>query len=236
MRARLPETYGSGARHTEHAYVQGVLPADELLTLLPARRLLPDDWRQLAFADAWRSALARRLRAELGTDPGAWLRLAATVTASEGVAEELAWGSLLEGARCGGGPAARGGTPVGRTGPATPDEAIRLLERGDHLWAWPEGTLLRLADAEVVDAVLPRLGPDGPWLLAAYLLRYDRTPRAVLDRLLADRDADALRVLAAQSRWLEGSGAVERLVVLDDPEVDLALLRHWTPGPPSTGT
>ncbi|WP_405453941.1 hypothetical protein OG350_36215 [Streptomyces achromogenes] len=233
VRARLPETYGSGAQHIEHAYVQGVLPADELLTLLPARRLLllPYDWERLAFAHAWRAALARRLRAELGTDPDAWLRLAATVTASEAAREELTWAQLLRRARSGAGPAASAGTSIGRTGPATPEEAVKLLERGDHLWAWPEGTLLCLADAEVVDAVLPRLGPDGPWLLAAYLLRHARTPRIVLDRLLADRDPDALRVLAAQSRWMERSGAVARLVDLDDPEVDLALLRHWNPRP-----
>ncbi|MFF9001162.1 hypothetical protein ACF1GW_28765 [Streptomyces achromogenes] len=233
VRARLPEMYGSGAQHIEHAYVQGVLPADELLTLLPARRLLllPYDWQRLAFAHAWRAALARRLRAELGTDPGAWLRLAATVSASEAACEGLTWAQLLRRAQSGAGPAASAGTSIGRSGPATPDEAITLLERGDHLWAWPEGTLLCLADAEVVDAVLPRLGPDGPWLLAAYLLRHDRTPRTVLDRLLADRDADALRVLAAQSRWMERSGAVARLVDLDDPEVDLALLRHWNPRP-----
>lgn len=231
-RAQLPETYGSGAQHTERAYVQGVLTADELLTLLPARRLLllPYDWRRLAFADAWRSALARRLRAELGTDPDAWRRLAATVTASEAASEGLSWARLLERAQCGEGPRASAGTAIGRTRPATPDEAIKLLEHGDHLWGWPEGTLLCLADAEVVDAVLPRLGPDGPWLLAAYLLRHDRTPRTVLDRLLADRDHDALRVLAAQSRWMEHS-AVERLVDLHDPEVDLALLRHWLPRP-----
>ncbi|MFF8995649.1 hypothetical protein ACF09H_38120 [Streptomyces sp. NPDC014983] len=233
VRARLPETYESGAQHTERAYAQGVLSSDELLTLLPARRLLllPHDWRRLAFADAWRTALARRLHAELGTDPDAWLRLAATVTASETASEGLTWAELLERARSGAGPAASAGTSIGSTGPGTPDEAIKLLERGDHLWAWPEGTLLCLADAEVVDAVLPRLGPDGPWLLAAYLLRYDRTPRVALGRLLADRDHDALRVLAAQSRWLEQSGAVEHLVDLDDPEVDLALLRHWTPRP-----
>ncbi|MFE2263215.1 hypothetical protein [Streptomyces griseosporeus] len=233
VRARLPETYGSGAQHIERAYVQGVLPAEELLTLLPARRLLllPHDWRRLAFADAWRAALARRLHAELGDDPDAWLRLAATVTASEAAAEGLTWAQLLDRAQTGADPAASADTTIGRPRPGTPDEAIELLAHGDHLWAWPEGTLLCLADAEVVDAVVPRLGPDGPWLLAAYLLRHDRTPRAVLARLLADRDRRALRVLAAQSRWMHGSGAVERLVDLDDPDVDLALLRHWIPRP-----
>ncbi|MFI1712544.1 hypothetical protein [Streptomyces litmocidini] len=233
VRARLPETYGSGAQHIEQAYTQGVLPAEELLALLPARRLLllPHDWQRLAFADAWRAALARRLRAELGTDPDAWLRLAATVTASEAESEGLTWAELLERAQSGTGPATRAEKPIGRARPGTPDRAIELLEHGDHLWAWPEGTLLCLADAQVVDAVLPRLGPDGPWLLAAYLLRHERTPRAVLDRLLTDRDPAALRVLAAQARWMKRSGAVERLVDLDDPEVDLALLRNWNPRP-----
>jgi hypothetical protein len=233
VRARLPESYGSSAQHIERAYAQGVLPAEELLTLLPARRLLllPHDWRRLAFADAWRAALARRLRAALGTDPDAWIRLAAAVTASEAAEEGLPWEELVRRARSGAVPTASAGAVIGRTRPGTPDEAIRLLERGDHLWGWPEGTLLCLADADVVEAVLPRLGPDGPWLLAAYLLRHDRTPRVALDRLLADRDPDALRVLAAQSRWMRRSGAVERLVDLDDPETDRALLREWAPRP-----
>ncbi|MFB7215373.1 hypothetical protein [Streptomyces sp. NPDC056255] len=236
IRAKLPESYGSSTHLTEHAYRQGVLPADELLTMLPAHRLLqlPHDWRRLAFAEAWRSALARLLRSELGTDPCAWLRLAATVTASEAAEEGLTWAQLLGRAQSrsgGAAPAAGGGPLVSKPGPGTPDEAVGLLERGNHLWAWPAGTLLCLADAEVVDAVLPRLGPDGPWLLAAYLLRYDRTPLQVLDRLLAGRDRDALRILAEQSRRLKGSGAVERLVDLDDPDVDLALLRHWNPRP-----
>ncbi|MEU2670101.1 hypothetical protein ABZ622_14745 [Streptomyces sp. NPDC007164] len=234
IRAELPATHGSGAQLTEHAYRQGVLPADELLTLLPAHRLLalPHDWRRLAFAEAWRYALSRRLRAELGTDPDAWLRLAATVAASEAASEGLTWAELLRRAqsRSDGAVPARGGGPlVPKPGPGTPDEAIKLLERGNHLWTWPEGTLLCLADAEVVDAVLPRLGPDGPWLLAAYLLRYDRTPHRVLDRLLAGRDRDALRVLAEQARWMKKSGSVERLVDLDDPDVDLALLRQGSP-------
>ncbi|MFI5571909.1 hypothetical protein ACIA6T_32155 [Streptomyces sp. NPDC051740] len=68
-------------------------------------------------------------------------------------------------------------------------------------------------------------------MIATAVLRHDRTPRAVLDRLLVDRDRDALCVLAARSRWVERSGAVERLVDLDDPEVDLAPLRHWSPRP-----
>ncbi|MEU2129191.1 hypothetical protein [Streptomyces sp. NPDC018352] len=236
IRAQLPESYGSSTHLTEHAYRQGVLPAEELLTMLPAHRLLqlPHDWRRLAFAEAWRSALARLLRSELGTDPGAWLRLAATVTASEAAEEGLTWAQLLGRAQSrsgGAAPAADGGPLVPKPGPGSPDEAVGLLERGNHLWAWPVGTLLCLADDEVVDAVLPRLGPDGPWLLAAYLLRYDRTPLRVLDRLLAGRDRDALRVLAAQSRWMKRSGAVERLVDLDDPDVDLALLRQWNPRP-----
>ncbi|GGU80912.1 hypothetical protein GCM10010275_14660 [Streptomyces litmocidini] len=231
VRAQLPETYGSGVQHIEQAYAQGVLPAEDLLTLLPARRLLllPHDWRRLAFADAWRAALARRLRAELGTDPDAWLRLAATVTASEADSEGLTWAELLERAQSGADPVTPAEKPIGRARPGTPDRAIELLEHGDHLWAWPEGTLLCLADPEVVEAVLPRLGPDGPWLLAAYLLRHERTPRAVLDRLLADRDPAALRILAAQARWMERSGAVEHLVDLDDPDVDLTLLRYWNP-------
>ncbi|WP_353941698.1 hypothetical protein ABII15_08695 [Streptomyces sp. HUAS MG91] len=222
--AELPQTYGSGAQVFEHAYAQGVLSADALLALLPAHRLLllPHDWRRLAFAHAWRAALARRLRAELGTDPDAWLGLAALASGAE--PDGPTWEELLGRVR-GAAPA-----PVERDGPRTPDEAIRLLERGNHLWAWPVGTLLSVADAEVVDAVLPRLGPDGAWLLAAHLLRHDHTPRPLLDRLLAARDPDALRVLAAQSRWLDGA-SLERLVDLDDPDVDLALLRHWNPRP-----
>ncbi|WP_405662546.1 hypothetical protein OG379_13925 [Streptomyces sp. NBC_01166] len=250
VRAQRPQTYGSSALLTEHAYVQGVLPADELLALLPAGHLLlfPHDWRRLAFAHAWRATLARRLRADLGADPEAWLRLAATASASAasgstGASEGPTWAELLRLARSGDGPAphtashspAKVPTPrqsgfAATPRPRTPDEAIKLLERGNHLWPWPEGTLLCLADAEVADAVLPRLGPDGPWLLAAYLLRYDRTPRHLLDRLLAGRDPDALRVLAAQCRWLK-DGSPARLADLDDPDIDLVLLRHLTHRP-----
>lgn len=64
-------------------------------------------------------------------------------------------------ARSGAVPAASPGTSISGTAGRAPEEAIKLLERGDHLWAWPAGTLLCLADTEAVDAVLPRLGLDG---------------------------------------------------------------------------
>ncbi|MFI9724300.1 hypothetical protein ACIHFE_32465 [Streptomyces sp. NPDC052396] len=241
--AKPPQSCGSSATLTELAYTQGILPADELLAFLPARRmLLPHyDWRRLAFAGAWRAALARRLRAELGADPDAWLQLAETAWAAAGDPGAdrgtggPSWLELLSLARSmtrAGEAAANGYRPLEESAsssftrrPGTPDQALGLLERGNHLWAWPVGTLLCLADADTVDAILPRLGPDGPWLLAAYLLRHDHTPRLVFDRLLAGRDPHALRILALQSRWLE-DGLVERLAELDDPEVDLALLRQ----------
>ncbi|MFD4140145.1 hypothetical protein ACFWSO_14390, partial [Streptomyces sp. NPDC058572] len=109
--------------------------------------------------------------------------------------------------------------------PTTPDSALRLLERGNHLWAWPPGTLLCLAQPEALAAVLPRLGADAPWRLAAYLLRYDRTPRAAFDHLLQLGDPEALRILATQSRWLNDE-LEDRLADLHDPAVDLALLRN----------
>lgn len=243
VRSQPPQSWGSSATLTELAYTQGLLPAEGLLAWLPARRmlLLPHDWQRLAFPAAWRAALGRLLRAELGTDPDAWLRLAETARTAAGAdsgnsgPDGPSWTDLLSLAK-----SAPAAGETGATGhlppeepalsthtprPRTPDEALRLLERGNHLWAWPMGTLLCLAGAEVLDAVLPRLGPDGSWLLAAYLLRHDHTPRPVFDRLLADRDPDALRILASQSRWLE-KGLVERLAGLDDPETDLALLRH----------
>lgn len=241
VRAHLPQTWGSSALLTDRAYVQGILPADELLSLLPARYMLrlPHDWRGFAFAGAWRAALARLLRAELGTDPDAWLHLARTAwTHAAGRVSDPnpggpSWVELLALARSAssanvsatGHPPQERGWAALTPRPRTPDEALKLLEHGDHLWVWPMGTLLCLADAEVVDAVLPRLGPDGSWLLAAYLLRHDHTPRVVFDRLLAGRDPHALRILVAQSRWLE-DGLVGRLADVDDPDVGLALLRH----------
>ncbi|MFF4643486.1 hypothetical protein [Streptomyces sp. NPDC001389] len=240
IRAERPRSWGSSARLTEEAYTQGLLPADELLGLLPARDMLlqPHDWRRLAFASAWRTALARLLRTELGTDPDRWLRLAHTATHAAGLDRHTdeggpSWAELLERSRSAAAPPAdhlpcdlplRGASS---SPPGTPDEALRLLRSGNRRWAWPVGTLLCLADAEVVDAVLPRLGPDGPWLLAAYLLRHDRTPRVLLGRLLAGRDPKALRVLASQARWL-ADDAKELLVDLDDPDVDLTLLGNGT--------
>ncbi|MFH9109577.1 hypothetical protein ACH4LN_23880 [Streptomyces albus] len=246
-----PSTLGSSAVPTERAYLQGIVTPEALLDGLPARHLLqvPYDWRRFAFVQAWRDALARRLRAALGTDADAWLRLAATAAARadrtfDDTSPDISWLELIRLATAPGAAGPRAAEPPAAAGPArrpaeaaawfrpthrprTPDEALRLLEHGDHLWTWPEGTLLCLADAAVLDAVLPRLGPDGPWLLAAYLLRYDRTPRHVLDRLLAGRDPDALRVLAAQSRWLS-EGMTDRLVDLVDAKVDLTLLRYGT--------
>ncbi|SEF50036.1 hypothetical protein SAMN05216223_101132 [Actinacidiphila yanglinensis] len=251
VRATQPQSWGSGAMLIEHAYVQGILPADELPSLLPALRmlLLPHDWRRLSFAEAWRRALARLLRTELGTDPDAWLRLAATAEQLAGRAPAgsvtpvethgPSWVELLAAARSGA--TSLGETPAASAPgeesaeepawawhtprPGTPDEAIALLARGNHLWDWPAGTLLCLADAEVIDAVLPRLGPDGAWLLAAYVLRHDRVPRVVFERLLAGRDPRALRILITESRWLD-DGLVEPLAEDGDPEADLALLRH----------
>ncbi|MFJ8159769.1 hypothetical protein ACIRBY_02440 [Streptomyces sp. NPDC096136] len=240
IRAERPRSWGSSARLTEEAYTHGLLPADALLGLLPARGMLlePHDWRRLAFASAWRTALARRLRTELGTDPDRWLRLAHAAGQAAGLDRHTAeggpsWAELLERSRCADAPPA-GPLPcdpplwgASSGPPSTPDEALRLLRSGNRRWAWPVGTLLCLADPEVVDAVLPRLGPDGPWLLAAYLLRHDRTPRVLLGRLLAGRDPEALRVLASQARRLT-DGARELLVDLDDPDVDLTLLRNGT--------
>ncbi|MGW4886961.1 hypothetical protein [Streptomyces murinus] len=94
--------------------------------------------------------------------------------------------------------------------------------------AWPGGTLLRVADAEVVDTVRPRPGPDRRGLLAACLLRYDRTPRVTLDRLLSGRDREAARPRrpVPLDEAVRGS---DRLIDLDDLDVDLALLRHRLP-------
>ncbi|MEU8437927.1 hypothetical protein AB0F18_34535, partial [Streptomyces sp. NPDC029216] len=240
-RAEHPRSWGSSARLTELAYTQGILPADELPGLLPAQHLLvlPHDWRRLAFAGAWRAAVARLLRAELGADPDGWLRLARTVSAApltdaRADADGPTWAELLRRSRTSAVPEPEAPPLPERRSwgalsspPQTPDEALGLLERGNRHWIWPMGTLLSLADADVVDAVLPRLGPEGPWLLAAYLLRHDRSPRVLLDRLLEGRDPRALRVLASQSRRLP-EDVRERLVGLDDPEVDLTLLRNGT--------
>ncbi|MET8753111.1 hypothetical protein ABZW32_23850 [Streptomyces sp. NPDC004667] len=239
VRAELPRSWGSSTALTEAAYTQGLLPAEELPGLLPAARLLrlPSDWRRLAFAEAWRAAVGRLLRSTLGTDPEAWLRLAATASAAAGSSDPRSatgptWTELLELAAepadaLAQNPAYR---PVEDAVPTTPDEALKRVGRGDHLWTWPIGTLLCLADADTVDAVLPRLGPDGPWLLAAYLMRHERTPRTAFGRLLAGRDPQALRVLAARTRRLE-VGSDVLLADLDDPEVDLTLLRHGTTAP-----
>ncbi|MFD0266380.1 hypothetical protein ACFVGY_07275 [Streptomyces sp. NPDC127106] len=229
----LATTWGSGVRSLELAYAEGLLPVEDMLARLPARFLLdfPHDWRPLGFAHAWRDGTAHMLRAELGTDPDAWLRLADTVEASGGGDRSggggPGWVELLRIARSGDTTAA-GHRPLERNGtepPRTPDEAIGFGCRGVLGWRWPIGTLLCLADADVVDAVLPRLGPDGPWKLASYLQRHDRTPRPLVERLSAGRDPQALRVLASGirrlSHWVPGL-----LAGLGDPDVDVALLRN----------
>ncbi|GAA2482504.1 hypothetical protein GCM10010406_18500 [Streptomyces thermolineatus] len=234
------------ARHTlETAYLHGVLRADDLLHTLPAPWLVrrPHDWYRLAFPVAWENALAAFLDHELGDDPDAWLRLAAA--AREEMRAETrrpphgaTWPELLERSRTRtGAPAPEEWAPMAdhaavdygpssrNPAPTTPDEALRLLAGGNHLWLWPLGTLLGLAGPRALTAVLPRLGPDGPWLLAAHLLRHRPTPRAAFDHLLRQRDPQALRVLAVQGRWLD-DGLEQRLADLRDPDTDLALLHH----------
>ncbi|KIF05959.1 hypothetical protein PL81_10215, partial [Streptomyces sp. RSD-27] len=140
IRAERPRSWGSSARLTEEAYTQGLLPADELPGLLPARAMLlqPHDWSRLAFASAWRTALARLLRTELGTDPDRWLRLAHTATRAAGLDRPTedggpSWVELLERSRSAGAPPA-GHLPcdppargASSSPPNTPDEALRLL-------------------------------------------------------------------------------------------------------------
>ncbi|WP_166028313.1 hypothetical protein [Streptomyces chilikensis] len=213
------------ARVAERAYLYGVLDGDDLLHHLPAARLtdLPYGWEHLAFTAAWRRSVAAFLDRELGTDPDAWLGLAAAARDADGTAS---WPVLLDRSRSRTADVPR--EPCGVTGdgsaPADPETALGLLARGDHLWKWPLGALLCEAREEAVAAVLPRLAPDGPWLLAAYLMRRTPTPRAPLAHLLRLRDPAALRVLSVQHRWLSDD-AVRGLLDLADPDVDLALLR-----------
>ncbi|WP_437109982.1 hypothetical protein [Streptomyces sp. enrichment culture] len=215
-------------RVAERAFLYGVLDGDDLLHHLPASRLmdLPYDWDGLAFTTAWRRSVAAFLDRQLGTDPDAWLGLAAAAREADGTAP---WPELLDRARrTGPRPAEvlreRCGVPGEGPVPGDPEAALALLARGNHLWEWPLGALLCEAREEAVAAVLPRLGTYGPWLLAAYLMRNRPTPRAPFAHLLRLRDPAALRILSAQHRWL-GDDAVRGLLDLRDPEVDLALLR-----------
>ncbi|GAB2590738.1 hypothetical protein GCM10027168_24890 [Streptomyces capparidis] len=225
----------------ERAYLHGVITPGDLSAAFPARALLgpPHDWRRLAFPVAWRRDLAELLHRELGTDPDAWLRLAAAARpeALHPAAERggATWPELLARSRAAGTPDPAELAPVDRgsperswnhtAAPTTPEEALRLLDRGNHLWLWPAGTLLCLARPEVVAAVLPRLGPAAPWTLAAYLLRQEPPPDAAFDHLLALRDPAALRVLAGRSPLLPAAHA-HRLLDLADPDTALAVLRN----------
>ncbi|MER6612010.1 hypothetical protein [Streptomyces xantholiticus] len=232
------------ARVAERAYRNGIVQADDLLRHLPAAWLLrlPYSWEDLHFPVAWRRALAAFLDRELGTDADAWLRLAAAARGAaagqgdhrtEGAAGT--WPELLDRSRqdgthdadtleelCAG--VGTSSSFSATVAPATPEAALALLARGNHLWQWPLGTLLCAADPPVLAAVLPRFGPDGPWMLAAFLLRFKPTPRVPFEHLLQLGDRAALRVLSEQSRRLDDE-ATARLLDLADPDVDLAVLR-----------
>ncbi|GGW39399.1 hypothetical protein [Streptomyces xantholiticus] len=231
------------ARVAERAYRNGIVQADDLLRHLPAAWLLrlPYGWEDLHFPVAWRRALAAFLERELGTDADAWLRLAAAARGAaagqsdhrtEGAADT--WPELLDRSRQDGSHdadmlrelcAGVGTSSFSATvAPPTPEAALSLLARGNHLWQWPLGTLLCAAAPPVLAAVLPRFGPDGPWMLAAFLLRSKPTPRVPFEHLLQLGDRPALRVLSEQSRWLDDE-ATARLLDLADPDVDLAVLR-----------
>ncbi|MFD0146448.1 MULTISPECIES: hypothetical protein [unclassified Streptomyces] len=242
--AQTPES-GSLARIAEQAYLHGTVSADDLLHHLPAAPTLrvPHDWNDLAFLAAWRRSLATFLERELGTDADAWLRLAATARRSmtepvdDGTAgrHTATWPELLDrsrrDARRTAVPLEEARAPLGHAStfaptepPTSPGSAVRLLARGNHLWAWPLGTLLCAAGPAALAAVMARLGPDGPWMLAAFVLRSRATPPTPFAHLLAQRDPSALTVLSEQSRWLDPT-ALHRLLDLADPDVDLAVLR-----------
>jgi hypothetical protein len=232
------------ARVLDRAYRHGILQPGDLLHHLPAAWLLDlaHHWDDLAFTAAWRRALAALLERELGTDADAWLRLAAAARGAAGAHgspggpdDGGTWPELLDRSRRDG-PHATGRLPALCAGigtsasfsstaaPDSPEAALALLARGNHLWTWPAGTLLCLASPAAVAAVLPRFGPDGPWTLAAFLMRFRTTPRVPYEHLLRSRDPSALRVLAEESRRLSDD-ATARLVDLADPDTDLAVLR-----------
>ncbi|MFI8292241.1 hypothetical protein ACIGBL_24180 [Streptomyces sp. NPDC085614] len=244
---RRPSDTDTLGRTAERAYLHGIVRADDLLDHRPAALLLrlPHDWRGSAFVGAWRGSLAAWLERELGTDPDAWLRLAAasrgpaTAHGADGGPEFTAtWPELLARSRRDPHPPHAADDPLTglcavvdtpspfapTSAPRTPEAALALLARGNHLWAWPLGTLLCSATPEALAAVLPRLGPDGPWTLAAYLLRHRPTPRTPYAHLVGLRDPRALRVLSEESRWLDEE-SVTRLLDLADPTSDLAVLR-----------
>lgn len=233
------------ARIVERAHLHGIVGDDDLLDRLPAAHLLrmPHDWGALEFPAAWRRSLAAFLERELGTDADAWLRLAATARRSMTAADDdgsgrcsaPTWPELLARSRVDGRRAddvrEEACAPVGHASafaptepPTSPESALRLLARGDHLWAWPLGTLLCVAGPAALAAVMGRVGPDGPWMLAAFMLRSRPTEQTPFTYLLDHRDRAALTVLSEQSRWLD-STATHRLLDLADPDVDLAVLR-----------
>ncbi|MFL0396653.1 hypothetical protein ACH0CM_28555, partial [Streptomyces albus] len=120
-----PSTLGSSAVPTERAYLQGIVTPEALLDGLPARHLLqvPYDWRRFAFVQAWRDALARRLRAALGTDADAWLRLAATAAARadrtfDDTSPDISWLELIRLATAPGAAGPRAAEPPAAAGPA----------------------------------------------------------------------------------------------------------------------
>ncbi|MFF9912697.1 hypothetical protein [Streptomyces sp. NPDC013457] len=245
--ARMAETPepGSLARITEQAYLHGIVSADDLLRHLPAALMLrvPHDWNDLAFLAAWRRALATFLDRELGTEADGWLRLAAAARRSTSEPDgggtagrhTATWPELLDRSRRDARRTAvlleEARAPLGHASPFTPtdpptspESAVRLLARGNHLWAWPLGTLLCVAGPAALASVMARLGPDGPWMLAAFVLRFRATAPTPFAFLLAHRDPSALTVLSQQSRWLD-STALRELLDLADPDVDLAVLR-----------
>ncbi|MCT4354004.1 hypothetical protein M5362_12775 [Streptomyces sp. Je 1-79] len=245
--ARMAETpeAGSLARIAEPAYLHGIVRADDLLHHLPAAHLLrlPHDWAELAFPAAWRRSLATFLERELGTDADAWLRLAATARRSMEAADDAGtgrpagptWPELLDRSRLdthrAADTVAEARAPLGHAStfaptepPTSPESAVRLLARGNHLWAWPLGTLLCVAGPVALAAVMARVGPDGPWMLAAFVLRSRATERTPFAYLVDHRDRAALTVLSEQSRWLDPA-CLHRLLDLADPDVDLAVLR-----------
>ncbi|MCN9243365.1 hypothetical protein NGF19_21700 [Streptomyces sp. RY43-2] len=207
------------------AYLDGTLTPAEILAAYPARWTMPvrERFEYGRLRRAYERELQAHLKASLGADTDAWLRLLTVVDQdcapdTDGPSAFLGWPELVKRSQ-----------DIDAADPErfVPAKDLTSKKVEDLLfyarWWWPAGEVLRRCDADTLDVLIPVLPAGTRLALARYTvaLRHG-TPREVLEHLLRSDDREALRAVA-EGIDLTPRTAL-RLLTVGDPDIHLAVL------------
>ncbi|MEV5986780.1 hypothetical protein AB0L85_17430 [Streptomyces sp. NPDC052051] len=207
------------------AYLDGTLTPAEILAVYPARWTMPvrERCEHGCLRRAFEHALWAHLKASLGADTDAWLRLLTVVDQicapdADGPLALLDWPDLVKRSQ-----------DVDSADPErfVPAKDLTAKKVWDVLfraqWWWPAGEVLRRCDADTLDVLIPVLSAGTRLALAQYTVAMRHgTPRGVLEHLLRSDDREALRAVA-EGIDLTPRTAL-RLLTVGDPDIHIAVL------------